>query len=180
MSRAGFGSSSAGYRAFAAKGFDVMADFLPMGAKLFSNANLNKDCSHNLTTWEVVKLQTLWTWAYCRRSMHGNSDDINWKITQSDLASWAVQESVLILKIWNEKEILEPIGGKFSIDKVDFRNYTVFHGDTQTWVRAKHEMRNRADLDGCARALFGVADGTRYVPAGDLNKQVFNQEDFPA
>ena len=86
LSNAGFGSSSAGYKALAGKGIKTMADFLPMEVKLFSKDNLNKDGLEKLTIGEALKLQTLLMWVYCKHSTHGDSELINWKITQGELS----------------------------------------------------------------------------------------------
>ena len=40
-------------------------------------------------------------------------------------------------------------------------------------------MKNRCDLDGCSRALFGGADGNKYILSGDMDRTVFeNQKKF--
>ena len=77
MTSAGFGTLSTAYKALAAEGIDTMGSFLPMEAKLFSKDNLDKDGTFGLKTSEVLKLQSLWMWAYCKRATHGNPEDIN-------------------------------------------------------------------------------------------------------
>ena len=111
--------------------------------------------------------------AYCRRATHGNPDDINWSITEEDLSSWVLREVSLIQKIWSGKGILEPIGGKFNLEKAETKNFLLFSGYMEDWVRCKREMRNRCDLDGYSRAIFGGANGKKYVPSGDMDKTVF-------
>ena len=83
MTSAGFGASSTAYRALVAKGIDTIG----MEAKLFSKDNLDKDGTFGLKTSEVLKLQSLWMWAYCKRATHGNPEDINWSITETDLGN---------------------------------------------------------------------------------------------
>ena len=77
MMSAGFGASSTAYKALAAEGKDTMGSFLPLEAKLFSKDNLDKNGAFGLKTSEVLKLQSLWMWAYCKRATHGNPEDIN-------------------------------------------------------------------------------------------------------
>ena len=43
-------------------------------------------------------------------------------------------------------------------------------------MRTKRTMQNIVNLDGCAKALFGATNGTAYVPVGDLDKQVFQEQ----
>ena len=66
MTSAGFRASSTGYKALAAKGIEMIGSFLLMEAKLFSKKNLDRDGLQGFTTGEVLKLQNLWMWAYCR------------------------------------------------------------------------------------------------------------------
>ena len=90
-----------------------------------------------------------------------------------------MKEGSLIQKIRSGKGILEPIGGKFNLDKADPKNYPQFTGNVEHWVWIKREMKNRCELDGCSRALFGGADGKKYVPSGNMDKTVFeNQKKF--
>ena len=90
-----------------------------------------------------------------------------------------MKEDSLIQKIRSRKRILEPIVGKFDLDKANTKNYPQFTGKVEHWVRIKREMKNRCELDGCSRALFGGADGKKYVPSGDMDKTVFeNQKKF--
>ena len=90
-----------------------------------------------------------------------------------------MKEGSLIQKIRSGKEILELIRGKFNLDKADTKNYPQFTGKVEHWVRIKREMKNRCELDGCSRALFGGADVKKYVPSGDMDKTIFeNQKKF--
>ena len=66
MTSAGFGVSLTSYRALVAEGIETMGSFLPMEVKLFLKENLDKDGSLVLKTGEVLKLQSLWMWAYCK------------------------------------------------------------------------------------------------------------------
>ena len=66
-----------------------------------------------------------------------------------------LQEVSLIRKIQSRKGILEPIRGKFNLNKAETKNFPQFSGKVEHWVRVKREMKNRCDLDGCSRALFG-------------------------
>ena len=46
-------------------------------------------------------------------------------------------------------------------------------------MRIKREKKNRCELDGCSKALFGRADGKKYVLSGDMDKTVYeNQKKF--
>ena len=99
MTNADFGVLTTAYKALTTEGIETMGRFLPVEAKMFSNDNLDKNGSQGLITGEVLKLQNLWMWAYCRRSTHENRDNINWSVTKEDLDSWVIQEGSLILKI---------------------------------------------------------------------------------
>ena len=37
-------------------------------------------------------------------------------------------------------------------------------------------MWNRCDFDGCSRAIFGSANGKKYVPRGDMDRTVFEDQ----
>lgn len=87
MTSAGFGASSTAYRALVAKEIDTMG----MEAKLFSKDNLDKDGTFRLKTSEVLKLQSLWMWAYCKCATHSNPEDINWGITETALVKLGVE-----------------------------------------------------------------------------------------
>ena len=118
-------------------------------------------------------------WAYCKRATHGDPEEIDWSMSDNVLPAWLLKESALIQKIPSGKSILEPIGWKFDLDKADTKNYPQFTDKVEHWVRIKREMKNRCELDGCSRALFGGADGKEYVPSGDMDKTVFeNQKKF--
>ena len=84
MTSAGFSPSSNAFRALAAEEIDTVGSFLRLEAKLFSKENLDRNGSLNLKTAEVMRLQGLWMWAYCKRATHGNPEEINWSITASE------------------------------------------------------------------------------------------------
>ena len=128
MMSAGFGSSSNAYRALAAERINNMGSFLPMKAKLFTKDNLDKDGKFDLKMSEVLRLQGLWMWAYCKRATHGNPEDINWGISEAALGNWVLEEGSLIQKIRSGKGILELIRGNFNLDKADTKNYPQFTG----------------------------------------------------
>ena len=175
MTSAGFGPSTTVFKTLAAKEIETVGGFLTMDVKLFSKENLNKDGSQRLSTGDILKLQNLRMWAYCRRVTDGHPDDINWNITKDALANWVLQEVGLIQKIQSGKGILEPIRGTFNLDKAETKNFPKISGK----VRVKCEMKKLCDLDGCSRALFGSANGKKYVPSGDMGRTVFeNQKKF--
>ena len=66
MTSAGFGPSTTVFKTLAAKEIETVGGFLTMDVKLFSKENLNKDGSQRLSTGDILKLQNLRMWAYCR------------------------------------------------------------------------------------------------------------------
>ena len=72
--------------------------------------------------------------AYYRRATHGNPDDANWSITEEDLNSLVLREVGFIQKIRSGKGILEPIKGKFNLEKAEIKKFPLFSGYMDDWV----------------------------------------------